>query len=327
MFDDIIQPFLADAEQGDALVFAQQRLINAPRQMADHTAVLQLHFAHQRTHRLFKRQVVQLARAQAAQQAAHRIIDAERKLLNQLAALPDAGAVRRQTLDDPRLSTDGGDGLPDIIVQLAGHLAAHALFGFQQAFRQPLVTHQLVLQRLIQLAQPLNACAQQQARQALRQQRKQQIHRMIVPVLAGNQRDGVHQGRDQRALPAVVPGQGDNRQRQAERRKSRELGGQPQLEPETDAEQQQVPDKMPPAPVYRLRDQRWPQRPPDGTGKVVPDNQAGRRQRQAAGQGQQQRVQPLLAFRQPRQRLEQRSGDQRPSLTQQGEPVTLLAIA
>ena len=141
--------------------------------MADHTAILQLHFAHQRAHRLLKRQVVQLARAQAAQQAAHGIVDAERKLLNQLAALPDAGAIRRQPLDDPRLGADGGNGLADIIVQLASHFAAHALLGFQQAFRQPLVTHQLLLQRLIQLAQPLYSGAQQQAGQALRQQRKQ----------------------------------------------------------------------------------------------------------------------------------------------------------
>ena len=141
--------------------------------MADHTAILQLHFAHQRTYRLFKRQVVQLAWTQAPQQTAHGIVDAERELLNQLTALPDAGAVGRQPLNDPRLGTNCGDGLPDIIVQLAGHLAAHALLGFQQALRQPLVTHQLLLQRLIQLAQPLYSGAQQQAGQALRQQRKQ----------------------------------------------------------------------------------------------------------------------------------------------------------
>jgi acyl-CoA synthetase (NDP forming) len=42
-------------------------------------------------------------------------------------------------------------------VQLAGHLLPHALFGFQQAFRQTTVTRQLGLQRLVQLAQTLNA--------------------------------------------------------------------------------------------------------------------------------------------------------------------------
>ena len=85
---------------------------------------------------------------------------------------------------------------------------------------------------------------------------------------------------------------------------------------------------MPTAPVNRLRDQRGPQWPPDGTGKIVPDNQAGRRQRQTAGQRQQQRGQSLTAFlRQPRQRLQQRGGDQRPALAQQCQPVSLLAIA
>ncbi|SSM19707.1 Uncharacterised protein [Klebsiella pneumoniae] len=65
---------------------------------------------------------------------------------------------------------------------------------------------------------------------------------------------------------------------------------------------------MPPAPVNRLRHQRRPQRPPDGAGKIVPENQAGRRQRQAASQRQQQGVKPLVPLRQPRQRLQQRGG-------------------
>ena len=48
---------------------------------------------------------------------------------------------------------------------------------------------------------------------------------MIVPGLAGNQRDGVHQRRNQRPLPAVVPGQRNDRQREAKRREARKLGG------------------------------------------------------------------------------------------------------
>ena len=46
---------------------------------------------------------------------------------------------RRQALDNTRLSANGGDGLADIIVQFARHIPAHALLGFQQAFRQTMV--------------------------------------------------------------------------------------------------------------------------------------------------------------------------------------------
>ena len=126
----------------------------------------------------------------------------------------------RQALDNACLGADSGDGLADIIVQLAGDLLPHALFGFQQTLRQTAVARQLGLQGLVQLAQALNTRSQQQPGQALSQQGKQQVHRMIVPGLAGDQRDGVHQRGDQRPLPAVVPGQGDNRQRQAERREA-----------------------------------------------------------------------------------------------------------
>ena len=59
---------------------------------------------------------------------------------------------------------------------------------------------------------------------------------MIVPGLAGNQGDSVHQCGDQRALPAVVPGEGDNRQRKAKRGKAGELGGQPKLQPQANSE-------------------------------------------------------------------------------------------
>ena len=188
--------------------------------MADNAAAFQLHLAHQGAYRLLQRQVVKLARPQPAEQASHRVIHAQRKLFNMRPALLHACVFCRQALNNARLGADGGNGLPDVIVQLAGHLLPHALFRLQQAFSQTPVARQLGLQGLIQLAQALNARPQQQPGQALGQQREQQIHRMVVPGLAGDQRDGVHQGGDQRPLPAVVPGQGDNRQRQAKRREA-----------------------------------------------------------------------------------------------------------
>jgi hypothetical protein len=81
-------------------------------------------------------------------------------------ALLHARVFRRQALDNARLSADGGDGLADIVVQLAGDLLPHALFGFQQTLRQTAVARQLGLQGLVQLAQALNARAQQQPGQA-----------------------------------------------------------------------------------------------------------------------------------------------------------------
>ena len=113
--------------------------------MADNAAVLQLHLAHQRTYRLLQRQVVKLARTQAAQQATHRVVNPQREVFNQLAALANAGVVRRQPLDDPRLGAYCGDGLANIIMELARDVAAHALFGLQQAIRQTTITRQLVL--------------------------------------------------------------------------------------------------------------------------------------------------------------------------------------
>ncbi len=72
---------------------------------------------------------------------------------------------------------------------------------------------------LVQLAQAQHARAEQLASEALSQQREQQIYRVIVPGLAGNQRDGVHQRGDQ-YFPAVMPGKGDDRQRQTKRREA-----------------------------------------------------------------------------------------------------------
>ncbi|MBN9931547.1 hypothetical protein HZD82_26300, partial [Pantoea agglomerans] len=43
------------------------------------------------------------------------------------------------------------------------------------------------------------------------------------------QRDCVHQRRDQRTLPAVVPGQRNNRQSQTEWRKARQFSGHPRV--------------------------------------------------------------------------------------------------
>lgn len=83
---------------------------------------------------------------------------------------------------------------------------------------------------------------------------------------------------------------------------------------------------MPGAPVHRLGDQRRAERLPDGAGEVVPENQAGRCQRQAAGEGQQQGVEHLL-FAHPRQGLQQRGGNQRRPLTQQRAPVALVTVA
>ena len=58
-------------------------------------------------------------------------------------------------------------------MQFARHIAAHALFGFQQPLRQAMITRQLILQRLVKLTQTLNPGPEQQPGQALRQQRKQ----------------------------------------------------------------------------------------------------------------------------------------------------------
>ena len=82
-------------------------------------------------------------------------------------ALLHACVFCRQALDNARLGADGGDGLADIVVQLAGDLLPHALFGFQQTLRQTAVARQLGLQGLVQLAQALNARAEQQPGQAL----------------------------------------------------------------------------------------------------------------------------------------------------------------
>ena len=54
VFDDIIQPFLTDAEQRHALAFTQRRFINSPVEMADNAAAFQLHLAHQGAYRLLK---------------------------------------------------------------------------------------------------------------------------------------------------------------------------------------------------------------------------------------------------------------------------------
>ena len=170
MFDDIIQPFLTDAEQRHALVFAQGGLINAPVEMADDPTIFQLHFAHQRTYRLFKGQIVELTRAQTTQQPTNRVVNPQRELLNKLAALFHAAVFRRQTLHNPGLGTNRGDRLADVIMQFARDVPAHALFRFQQPLRQPPVARQFALQRLVQLAQTLNTGAQQQPGQALRQQ-------------------------------------------------------------------------------------------------------------------------------------------------------------
>lgn len=71
-------------------------------------------------------------------------------------ALLHTGIFRRQTLDNARLGADGGDGLADVIMQLTGDLLPHALFRLQQTLRQTAITRQLVLQRLVQLAQTLD---------------------------------------------------------------------------------------------------------------------------------------------------------------------------
>ena len=74
VLDDVVQPFLTDAEQRHALAFAQRRFANAPVEMADNAAAFQLHLAHQGAYRLLQRQVVKLARPQPAEQASHRVI-------------------------------------------------------------------------------------------------------------------------------------------------------------------------------------------------------------------------------------------------------------
>ncbi|VAE13266.1 Uncharacterised protein [Klebsiella pneumoniae] len=88
-------------------------------------------------------------------------------------ALLHARVFCRQALNNARLGTDGGDGLADVVVQLAGNLLPHALFRLQQTLRQTAVARQLVLQGLVQLAQALYARAEQQPGQALGQQGKQ----------------------------------------------------------------------------------------------------------------------------------------------------------
>ena len=44
------------------------------------SAIFQLHFAHQRTYRLFKGQIVELTRAQTTQQPTNRVVNPQREL-------------------------------------------------------------------------------------------------------------------------------------------------------------------------------------------------------------------------------------------------------
>ena len=141
--------------------------------MADNSAAFQLHLAHQGAHRLFQREIVQLARTEPAQQATHRIVHAKRELFDMRPALLHSGVIRRQALNNARLGANGGNGLADVVMQFARHLLAHALFGLQQAFCQAAIARQFGLQGLVQLTQALNTCPEQQPGQALRQQREQ----------------------------------------------------------------------------------------------------------------------------------------------------------
>lgn len=65
-------------------------------------------------------------------------------MFDELPALFHAGVIRREPLDNARLSSNSSDGLTDIIVQLTCHITAHALFGFQQPFSEMLIARQFL---------------------------------------------------------------------------------------------------------------------------------------------------------------------------------------
>ena len=86
------------------------------------------------------------------------------------ALLWPTGIVRGEAAHDAGLGADGGDGLADVVVQLACHLLADALFGLQQPFGELAIVGELAGQRLVELALALDAGAEQQAGEALGQQ-------------------------------------------------------------------------------------------------------------------------------------------------------------
>ena len=275
-----------------------------PLQPGDDAAALQLKLAQQGAHRLLQAHVVELAGAQPAEQAAHRVVDAKRQGLDKGAALAHPGVVRRQPARYAGLGADGGDGLADVVVQLARHLLADALFGLQQPFGELAVVGELAGQRLVELALALDAGAEQQAGEALGQQGEQQIERVIVPGLAGHQRHRVHQGGEQGPLPAVAPGHGDDGNGQTKRGEAHQRVRQAELQPEAQHEQQQIPDQVAKAPVHRLIHQSRAKRHPGGAGEVVPDQHAGGGEGQPAGEGEQQGGEAILAGQVPEQGLQ-----------------------
>lgn len=86
-------------------------------------------------------------------------------------------AAQAQAFDNAGLGADHRDGLANLIVQFARHLAAGSFLRRHQRSRQLAVLRQPQPQPqlLVQFALPLDAGAEQQAGQALGQQRKQQI--------------------------------------------------------------------------------------------------------------------------------------------------------
>ncbi|MNE01511.1 hypothetical protein D3C80_939510 [compost metagenome] len=327
MFDHVVEPLLTDPKQGDPLGIGEIPIRQLPLQSGNDAAALQLQLPQQTAYRLLQGHVVELARAQSPEQAAHRVVDPERQGVDQGAALAYPGVIGGEPAHYARLGANGGDGLADVVVQLARHLLADALLGLQQPLGELAIVGELAGQRLIELTLALDPGAEQQAGEALGQQGEQQVEGMIMPGLARQQGDGVHQGGEQRPLPAVAPRHGDDGDGETKRREAHQRVGQPQLQPEAQYEQQQVPDQMAKTPVHRLIHQRRPQRHPGGAGEVVPDQHAGGGEGETAGQTEQQGREAILPRQMPEQGLQQRRRRDGGEQQQQLLPVVAYLLA
>ncbi len=217
MLDHVVEPLLTDSKQGDPLGIGEIAVRQLPLQPGDDAVALQLQLSEQCPHRLLQSHVVELARAQATEQTAHRVVDAKGEGIDQGTALAHSRIVGGEAAHYAGLGTNGGDGLADVVVQLARHLLADALLGLQQPLGELAIVGKLAGQRLIELALALDPGTQQQASETLGQQGEQQIEGMIVPGLTRQQSDGVHQGGEQRPLPAVAPRHGDDGDGQTKR--------------------------------------------------------------------------------------------------------------
>ncbi|MNG72987.1 hypothetical protein D3C79_314240 [compost metagenome] len=104
----------------------------------------------------------------------HAVIDPQRQRIYDFGAANHL-RLRRQAFNDTGLSADDGDGLADLVVQLSRHLTPGLFLCGDQRARQLTVFRQPQPQLLVQFALALDARTEQQAGQALSQQRQQQI--------------------------------------------------------------------------------------------------------------------------------------------------------